>query len=225
MRTSLCGLLFSLWGGCAALGQDAKEIERWAATLSSERVDLVVCLSALVDRAKAQGISETEFKNLLAKSCQGEFERLQKAILERVSTPGIEGTKRDELAVAAGRLLLIPIFNEFSGKVPYRYRLIDRLKGRISPTVEDIAFKAAKEDYSECLSKAARDARAAGISVDAFKDSLGSVCLQESEAIRRAELAVWDTYARPPQNRDAAGNIWKRSAQMNAVRQFSDNAK
>ncbi|MBO4225090.1 hypothetical protein [Bradyrhizobium neotropicale] len=175
MRTSFCGLLFSLWGGCAALGQDVNDLEKWDATLKSERRDLIVCLSDLVDRAKAQGMPDAEFKSTLGKACPGEFERLQKAFLERVPMPGIEGNKREEVAAYARRVLLIFIYNEFSGNFPYRYRLIDRLKG-IGPTAEDIAFKATRQQYSECLSKVAIDARTVGMSADAFKDSLASAC-------------------------------------------------
>jgi hypothetical protein len=212
-----------------AFAQDAAEDTRKWATLTTtltkpERLTLIACLSDLVDRSKAEGMSDAEFKSTLPKACPHEFEKYQKAILERTPPPGIEGSKREEVVAWAVRIMIVPIYNEFSEVVPYRYRLRD-LANRIDPTPEDIASKSAREKYSECLSKAAVDAKTTGMSTDDFKKSLDTACATEADSVHQAALSVWDTYARPPRNRDAAGKLAIKLARMNAVRQYDTGLK
>jgi len=228
MRPLICGLLFFHLIECAFAQDATDEITKWGmltATLTKpERLKLIACLSDLVDRSKAAGMSDVEFKSTLPKACPHELEELQKVILERMPPPGIEGSKSEELATRAARILFIPIYNEFSGEVPYRYRLRD-MANRTGPTPEDIASKLAKEKYSECLSRAVVDAKTTGTSADDFKKSLDAACATEADAVHQAELNVWDTYARSPSNRDAAGKLAINLARMNAVRQYSDGSK
>jgi hypothetical protein len=152
MRLLTISIVFLVFTRCAfALDRDA--IEERAMLLRPERAGLIACLSDVVDRATAQGMTADEFKETLPNSCPNQREEFRKAVLDRmIPTLNVDSDKGEELATWATQLLLIPIYNEFSGQVPYRYRLKDAEKAK-TQTPEDIAFKSAKEKYYECLSK------------------------------------------------------------------------
>ena len=223
MRLLACGLV-CLLSIQRVSAQDAEQMKVWAEAIKPERLKLIACLSDFVDRSKAQKMPDEDFKRALPKACLVEFEELQKAFLARIPTPGVEGAQREELVVGAIRMLFVPVYNEFSGHFPYRYSLKDAVN-RAGPTPEDIALKSAKEKYSGCLAQAAADARKASMSAEHFKNSLSNVCTAQADAVHLAELSVWDTYARPPSNRDAAGKRAIAIAKMNAVKQYTDGSK
>lgn len=199
---------------------DFKAIEAQALLLKPERIAAVMCLSDVVDRAKAQGSTEAEFKEALSKSCLEEREALRKALLDRlVPVLGIEPGKREDVAAFASQQLLIPIYNEFTGRSPYRYRLKDAERAK-TRTPEDLALNASRESYGGCLAAFAANARASNVSSDDFRRSLNRACLAEAEAVHQAELRVWDTYASPPPNREAAGRTAITIAKTNAVQEY-----
>jgi hypothetical protein len=200
-------------------------LKEQANLIKPERTKLIACLSDVVDHSKAQGMTDAEFKETLPKSCPNQREELRKAFLDRIIPAlKVDDSKGEELATGATQLLLIPIYNEFSGQVPYRYRLKDAEKAE-TPTPEDIKFKSAKEKYFECLSKFATKSKADGTSADDFKKSLNGACLEEAKAVHQAELRVWETYVRPPTNRDAAGKVVISLAKMAAFRQYGEASK
>jgi len=222
---TLAILLFGSTAPVHAQDIDIKALEAQAQLLKPERSALVICLSDAVDRAKARGLSDAEFKETLLKSCLDEREALRKAVLDRlVSVLGVEPGKGEEVSAWAAQLLLIPIYNEFSGRMPYRYRLKDAERAK-TPTPEDIALRSTKEKYSECLSTFARNSASVGASPDDFRKSLDGTCLEEAEAVHQAELRVWDTYVRPPTNRETAGRTAIRLTKDAAVRQYRPAAK
>jgi hypothetical protein len=193
--------------------------------IKPERTKLIACLSDLVDRSKAQGMTDAAFKEALPKSCPNQREELRKAFLDRIIPAlKVDDSKGEELATGATQLLLIPIYNEFSGQLPYRYRLKDAEK-ETTPTAEDIEFKSAKETYSACLSKFAAKSKADGTSASNFKKSLNEACLEEVKAVHQAELRVWETYVRPPTNKEAAGKVAISLAKMAAFREYGEAPK
>jgi len=165
-------------------------------------------------------MTNVAFEEALPKSCPNQREEFRKALLERIiPVLKVDQSKGEELATGATQMLLTPIYNEFSGQAPYRYRLKDAEKAE-TPTPEDIEFKSAKETYSSCLSKFATKSKADGTSADDFKRSLDGACFEEAKVVHQAELRVWETYVRPPTNKDAAGKVVISLAKMNAVRQY-----
>jgi hypothetical protein len=157
--------------------------------IKPERSKLIACLSDVVDRSKAQGMTDAAFKEALPKSCPNEREELRKAFLDRIIPAfKVDDSRGEELATGATQLLLIPIYNEFSGQRPYRYRLKDAEKAK-TPTPEDIEFKSAKETYFECLSKFATKSKADGTSADDFKKSLDGACLRKQKPFIKLSYA------------------------------------
>src|SRR4051794_7426906 len=103
-----------------------KELQEQAVLVKPETAKLIACLSDVVDRSKAQGVTEGAFKEALVQSCPNQREELRKALLDRIiPTLNVDAKKAQDLATWASQLPLIPIYNEFSGQVPYRYRLKD----------------------------------------------------------------------------------------------------
>jgi hypothetical protein len=202
-----------------------KQLQEQTVLIKPETAKLIACLSDVVDRSKAQGVTETAFKEALFQSCPNQREELRKAFLDRIiPTLNVDEKKTEELATWAAQLPLVPIYNEFTGQVPYRYRLKDAEKAK-TPTPEDIEFRSAKEMYTACLSKLATNAKVEGTSADDFKKSLNGVCLEEAKAVHGAQLRVWETYASPPTNKDAAGKVVISLAKMAPVRQYGEASK
>src|SRR5258708_7698942 len=148
MRLLIFAIAFLVATRCAfALDIERKEL---AELIKPERATFIDCLSDVVDRSKAQGMTDAAFEEALPKSCPNQREELRKAFLDRIIPAlKVDHSKGEELATGATQLLLISIYNEFSGQVPYRYRLKDAEKAK-TPTLEDIEFKSAKETYSSC---------------------------------------------------------------------------
>jgi hypothetical protein len=220
MRLLILALLLCSTACVHAQDFDIKAIEEQALLLKPERTAVVMCLSDVVDRAKAQGSAEAEFKETLLKSCLDEREALRKALLDRlVPVVGVEPGKREDVAAWASQQLLIPIYNEFTARSPYRYRLKDAERAK-TRTPEDLALKASRENYGECLATFAANARAGNVSSDDFRKSLNRACLAEADAVHQAELRVWDTYVNPPSNREAAGKTAITIAKTNAAQEY-----
>lgn len=231
MRRLSPAIVFLILVDCA-FAQDVATQEARAKLVQPEMTNLVVCLSDVVDRSKARGMSRAEFEKVLPNSCPDEFRAFRQANLERLipliekdyPTSKMDARKREELVTFASRAILVPMFNEFSGHSPYRYRMKDAEK-RKTPTTEDLAHAAAKQEYTACLARFAETSRAAGVSADKFKSSLDNACGPEADAVSHAERRLWDTYVNPPANRDAAGRIFINTIKMATLRKYSEVAK